>query len=475
MSCTCSILRRDNRKKIRQNGCYQCSISRPKRNQFYSYTEVEDPINNPREEHLCINCKKDYDAVNRKLCKYCINQVKEKEDIELRTCVDCKSKNCRLCNGAREGNTLIFTVPQCDLVCTCCGAIQPCTANYTYINDGKIRKQLSINDTRSKNTTIGTCVYDPSCDVSSYKRTQDYAGYVHVFHANELIARTNRPIIPDEALSYLYKAAHEYYQMEVNRRRNYEGLDFDRSDAKRICLRASQIFGKENPNIPFKTRQRGNRKSVTAFRIQSYADRWPQLWKLLIRRDMLNPRYHPIFPERLEERVRIRAAVIIRCWVDHLRIPKGHQVDRHCTCTEQLCFHKLSSKNCRFALFIRAILVLEHARTSIRRVYRLDGTKVPLWYKRLCYLWPFLIKNYKGVYSTEDFILHQITWPDQPPPLHKLTKEIPVHKQTKNKVYKPRWYEKDEYLTFDERDWWQRKRRKVSYASDDRDYENWCG
>lgn len=386
---------------------------------------------------------------------------------------------------------LIFSYPSCDLVCRNCGVVQHSEANYKYSVDQHIKQQFQSNDGAGKqcNLRISSCEYDPACDVSAYRRSKTYDGYNLVFHANEVIARGSRPIIPEEAVDYLCEAGVWYYESskKAEESKNLFGLGFSYSDAQRICDKAAELFEKRNAYRRIEKPRRGDRETVTAERLKSYAVRWVQIWKILLGPDCLDPKIHPFCPPVLEVEIRVYAACMTRCWFQFLKLPRvcscrrgwcEHKQKRkeeyeNCSCELYYCEHTLSSSNCRHALFLRAAMYMLGARTSLRRTVRLEGTKVDDWYKRLWYLWPKLRENYSSIWSGYHRDVVTVLWPKEPPPLSKLKKNEPSFKKNKQRVdektgvllpyeYKPRWYEEDGNFVEDERSWYLEKKRKRS-------------
>lgn len=389
-------------------------------------------------------------------------------------CEACKKETYTYTDGKQEP-VLIFSYPSCDLVCRNCGVIQHSEANYKYSVDQQIKQQFQSRDGNGRqcNLRISSCVYDPACDFSAYRRSKTYDGYNLVFHANEVIARGSRPIIPEEAVDYLCEAGVWFY--DTYNEKNIFGLGFCYSDAQRICNRAAELYAQRNKQTAQQKPRRGDREVVTPERLKSYAVRWVQIWKLLLGTHLLDKKIHPFCPPALEVEIRVYVSCMTRCWFETLKLSRvcmcrrgwcEHKQKRKeeyesCSCSTLYCVHNLSSSNCRHALFLRAAMYMLKARTSLRRTVRLEGTKVEDWYKRMWFLWPKLRTEYCTIWSSYHRDTVKVLWPEYPPPLSKLTKNEPSFKNA-HLPFRPRWYEKDGHFVEDERAWYLEKKRKRS-------------
>ena len=392
-------------------------------------------------------------------------------------CDSCKTSEYIDPKTKEKAPALIFVYPECDLICRHCGAVQKSEANYKYSVDSNI-KQSSFSSCKNDGTgrqyslRISSCEYDPACDLSGYRRAKTYDGYNLVFHANEVIARNSRPLIPEEAVDYLCDAAEQYYRSfkpdEENK--NLFGLGFSYTDAQRICELAACKYESDNPYWHKQKPRRGDRETVTPDRLRSYAVRWVQIWKILLGPNYLDPKIHPFCPPVLEAKIRLFVSCMTRCWFEYLKLPRvctcrrgwcEHKQARkekyeNCDCVKLWCVHNLSSTNCRHALFLRAAMYMLGARTSLRRTVRLEGTKVDDWYRRLWFLWPYLKSQYSTIWSGYHRDTVQLVWPDEPPPKSRLEKNEPKFNSS---GFKPRWYEENGNFVEDEREWYLDKKR----------------
>lgn len=338
-------------------------------------------------------------------------------------------ENCSVC-GKYEG--YVFVYPECDLVCKLCGGVQYNRTNYVYAVDPLLKKPKSLDDyvkSVCHSDRLATCDYHPGCDISVYRRSKPYHGYKHWFHFNELVALPGlRPPIPEAAIDFILDGANDYYSEPANAHKSVTGSGFSHYDARGICDRAAQRFsthcierGIEEPRP-----RKGERDEFNSFRLRKYAERWVQIWRIILG-DLCDPKVHPILPWPLEERIRIRGDILVSLWIKHCKVPKYEPLS-----------NSLQSHNCRFAIFIRAILCVEDARTSLRRVFPLTGIQETKWYNVLKFLWLKLPDEGSSVYVKSMDCTVRVEWPLKPPSLEKIKKETPKFSSNGSTQ---RWYE----------------------------------
>lgn len=342
------------------------------------------------------------------------------------------------CQNCKTPAHFIFVYPECDLVCRKCGSIQADRSNFIFSVDPLLKQPKRLDDYggRSCAGRLSTCDYHPRCDINIYRRSRAYAGYLRIFHYNELVALPGlRPPIPEKAIPFILDGAKQYYSEEAHSHKSFLGTAFSHADAREICERAAQLFERycQRRRISQPKPRRGEREVVNAFRIRSYSERWVQIWRILLG-EMCDPKLHPVLPWPLEERVRIRGSILVRLWLKYCFIPKHREPD-----------NELQSHNCRFAMFIRAVLCVEGARTSIRRVFPLTGIQEDKWYRVLCFLWTKLPEEGCGVYLNQLDCVIRVDWPMFPPPLCKIQKNEPTF--SSKGCYKMRWYEATDIIS----------------------------
>lgn len=322
------------------------------------------------------------------------------------------------CLSCKKNATLVFTYPECDLVCGACGMVQYARANAVYVVDQHIKRSTRMSDLGTdhaqdikKPTTFH---YSPAVDDCIDRLTRLGDSYVHIYHVFELLAVHERPPLPKAACKKILAAAKVYEYS--TKQQLHTRTDFCHRDAKTLCVIAAtsmeQKYERQCRRLPRPSK--GEKEIVNPHRLLSYAERWVQIWKLLVGKQKLNPTIHPIIPWCLEEKARVRAHALVQVWVRHLHYPKG---------ADPAEYHPLATQNCRYALFLRAIYYIEKARSSIRRSFSLAGINAEKWYERLKYLWPFLREEGSIIYLSSDDDTLWIEWPTDPPPFSKLIKE----------------------------------------------------
>lgn len=381
----------------------------------------------------------------------------------------CANPNC---DGNEFAGDSICSYPECEVVCRKCGFVSKRRTNFAYLNDSGIKKVTRLGEEPTSCSTLSAFDYDPRLDPRIFDLGRNYVGYQHLFYAHELIARPTRPLIPKTVVPFIIEAATNYYCL--NPKKSFFGLGFTNKDATAICNGAAKIFkqhtqwkptyktsyvknakGKYTPVYTPILPPRGDRHTITPQRIQTYAERWVQVWSILLHNesdDLFNCKIHPYIPPELEARVRLRMIAFCGLWVKHLCAKRWDKDSNG---------NPLKKQNFRYSLFIRAALILEDARTSIRRVFSLTGTKQEEWYERMKHLWKYIREDYSIIKLKNDQGHVQLYWPDEPPPLSKIIKNEPKRCDLKG-CLRRRWYEEDDGSCINTRHWYHKEKKAAA-------------